>query len=175
MASVDPNSWQSLHAGADKKSRVFITQLVRYLGESFSSTGLAQSLSGSNRGVKAGALKNLTVDYPASGSQTANCADAYAVYVSMELNSLPAVLTLSNLLTGSPVTIAVNNSTGASGNFQIHGTNGLGASYLVFAKTTGSYLNMVTVGVSIPAGNTVIFTGNSSVKGAGPDLELVYN
>jgi hypothetical protein len=175
MSSVDTNSWQSMFPKAQKDQRVFVTQLVRHLSESFSPGGLAASLSGSNHGVAAGALTNFSQDYSGGSSQTANVANAYAVHVSWSIGGFPATLTLSNLSIGSPVTLQIENGTGSNGTLKFAATNGSGVAYTIFAKTAGLYVNMVTVGVNIATGATLVFNGNSSMKCSTPDLELVYN
>ena len=179
--AVDPNSWQSLFSAsqgkelASKPHRTFINQLVQYVTNGFSPGSLAQNVSASNRGIKAGALQNFTVDIPAgTGTMTRDVRDSYAVYVSIEITGTSPVLVLQNLLTGSPVTLAITNNAGAARNFFINATNGSGTAYTIFAKTTGSYTNMVGTGISIPNATTLVFSGNSSLKGVTPDLELVY-
>ena len=180
--AVDPNSWQALFAPAagkelsSKPHRTFVTQLVQSLREGFSPGNLAQNVSGSNRGVKAGALKNFTLDIPAAGGTlTQDVRDSYAVYVSVEITGAgPVVLTLNNLLTGSPVALQVTNNAGGNRTFQMAATNGSGTAYTIFAKTTGTYTNMVSTGITMTTGTTLVFSGNSSLKVSTPDLELVY-
>jgi hypothetical protein len=179
--AVDPNSWQALFSPttskelAGKPHRTFTNQLVQYLTNGFSPGNLAQQVSGSNRGIKAGALKNFSVDIPAgTGTMTQDVRDSYAVYVSIEITGTSPVLVLKNLLTGSPVSLAITNNAGAARTFFINATNGNNVAYTIFAKTTGSYTNMVGAGVSIGSGTTFVFSGNSSLKGVTPDLELVY-
>ena len=180
--AVDPNSWQALFSPAagkelsSKPHRTFVTQLVQYVTNGFSPGNLAQNVSGSNRGVKAGALKNFTLDIPAAGGTlTKDVRDSYAVYVSVEITgSGPVILTLNNLLTGSPVALQVTNNAGGNRTFQMAATNGSGTAYTIFAKSA-SYINMVSTGITMTTGTTLVFSGNSSLKVSTPDLELVYN
>ena len=181
--AVDPNSWQALFAPtagkelASKPHRTFVNQLVQSLREGFSPGNLAQNLSGSNRGVKAGALKNFTQDIPSGGgTQTLDVRDAYAIHVSWEASTAgPWTLVLNNLLVGSPVSIQVTNTFGGNQTFKINATNGAGVAYTIKGKTQSAYTDLVATGVTVSSGSTEIFVGNSSTKGTTPDLQLLYD
>lgn len=84
------------------------------------------------------------------------------------------VLVLENLLVGAPVSIQITNGAGGGRNFSINATNSAGTAYTIFAKGA-SYIDMVNTGISVTNGATHVFSGNSSLKGSTPDLELVYN
>lgn len=171
---IDRNTWKSLDTSTEKGNLIFKQQLVQSLLESFSGPNLAQQLSGQQRGVSGIALTNYSQNFPSGTTATANAANAYAVHISFESTGANPSITINNLIVGSPVTIKWTNTSGGSATLKMSATNPSGVAYTINAKGA-TYVNMVSTGASVVAGGTLVFNGNSTLVGATPDLELVYN
>jgi hypothetical protein len=118
-------------------------------------TGTAETLIATNLGT-------------VGTNQTVNCAGACAVHINL-IMSAAITLTLTNLLEGVPVSIAV----ASTGSFTIKmaASDPSSNTYAITEYNGGSTINMVTTGVAFSSTNLRIFVGNS-YGGGSPTLQL---
>jgi hypothetical protein len=99
-------------------------------------------------------------------SVTINCAGYSSVNIQVQYTATGANTQLSNLAQGVPVTLLINNISGAAGPFTINGTNSAGAGFTSVVGVTsgaagGSLLSNLASGISINNTSAMMFIGGS--------------
>jgi len=183
MAANNPSVWASIklflkNPQFDSIMQYFLSQISQFgvqvqaqLTTLSSASGLASILNGFGL-IKGTALYYYTTDNgTVAGSTAINVAGAASVNTSIGITTAVAItLTINNLTPGVPVMVRFYNNSGSPEVFKMAATNPATTAYTISYYVTGSAaVNLVTTGVTVPAGQAFFFFGNSYV-GANPVL-----
>lgn len=171
MAIPNPQTWTNMNLSDQYQMQNFLQQLAQWATQAQNPGGFINSQPGS---IQGGSLQTVSKYLNAvSGTQTVPANNGASIMVEINITG-NTTLVLANLMVGIPVVIKVNNTAGIGHNFLINATNGAGTAYAINAKNS-ALVDMVGTGVSIGAGATLVFAGNSDNAGAMPSLWMIYN
>jgi hypothetical protein len=180
MASTTyiPLTWKNMDLDDKKQMKVFQAQLCDWANQVQNIVGTAGGLAAVLNGgasLQGNSLKLSNTFFSSTSNQSVDCSGAAVVSVYF-LHNASVTLTLNNLLTGVPVGIVAQVTSGGPFAFKIAATDPSGASYNINAKTSTTLVNMVTTGISQtnPSFIAFSFAGAEVITGT-PTLNLVVN
>jgi hypothetical protein len=171
MAIPNPQTWTSMNLNDQYQMQNFLQQLAQWATQTQNPFQLINSQAGS---VQGGSLQTVSKYLNGvSGTQTVACANAANVMVEINFTA-DTTLVLASLSVGVPVVVKATNTGGAGHVLKMNGTSGNGTTYAISGKGSG-LVDFVATGVTIGAGGTGVFAGNSDMAGATPSLWFLYN
>ena len=160
--SFAPLIWKGFSFQDPKHQQLFIGQICDLLNFLNSAKGLSVLLNGSST-LGADALTLVGTNLGTiTTNQTVACAQAASVMIIATVSTVfSPTITMTNLIPGTPVSLRFTNSSGSSITWKLAATSPIGASYVISAYSNTAATNMVSTGLSIPAGQSAMFSGSS--------------